>query len=406
MYRYSLYLLLLLSLSCGRGDDQLDCPGQGDRAVDVLSGPSSILFNSEIWAFLSNEYGGRGELIRVTGYPFFLNWEGGCQDEYAVNLINFQYDFTSLTTYWKYPVGESVRLRPDLLSFFDDFSPIAPPRVTITNVPDFRDLELTAQLHFGSQFDANTRTLQIDISLEDRWRGGRYAYLTLWDEAAGEHRAILIDLQEGGQYDYLIQSLGMSWQQISVAEEVNYIGVQEVIDPTSGEWVFVGEQLVDNGTAEFLVLAESRPYLISIFSDGLMASHRWAQNYYPELPELVDFPKSPILKHDYVGEKFTLTTTDPIYLSVVTEELEISGNKRILRGVIPAGQHTLRTPDLPPSFRERYPQVDLPLNISDNGYEISFWHYPGAATAADYWRLLELDGLDKELYYYERIVVN
>ncbi len=405
MYRYSLYLLLLFSLSCARSDDQLDCPGQGDRGVDVLSGPSSIIFNAEIWAFLSNEYGGRGELIRVTGYPFFLNWEDGCQDEYAVNLINFQYDFTSLTTYWKYSAGESARLRPDLPSLFYDFSPIAPPTVTITNFPDFRDLELTAQLHFESQFDANSRTLQINISLEDRWRGGRYAYLTLWDEVAGEHRAILIDLQEGGQYDYLIQSIGMSWQQVSVAEEVHYVGIQEVIDPTSGEWVFMGEQLVHNGTAEFLLLSESRPYLVSIYSDGQLASHRWAQDYYPELPDHVDFPSSPILEHDYIAEKFTLTTTDPIYLSVVTKELDITGNQRILRGVIPAGQYTLRTPDLPPSFRASYPQVDLPLNLSENGYEIAFWHFPAATSEADYWRLLELEGLDKELYYFERIAV-
>ena len=165
MYRYSLYLLLLFSLSCARSDDQLDCLGQGDRGVDVLSGPSSIFSWGGVWTFLSNEYGGRGETTFMSSYPFFLNWKDGCQDEYAVNLIHYDYPFIYLYTYWKFSAGESVRLRPALPNLWNDFSPIAPPTVTITNIPDFRDLALTAPLRFESTFDANLRTLQINISL-------------------------------------------------------------------------------------------------------------------------------------------------------------------------------------------------------------------------------------------------
>lgn len=405
LIKYSTWLVLFLLLSCEKSELRQDCPDQGDRAIDVLAGPNSIVFGGEIWAFLSNEYGGRGEVIHITGFPFFLNWEGGCQDEYAVNLIEFQYNQTFLTTFWKFPVGEAVQLRPILPQPNLRLSYIAPPPITINNLPNFSDVELVPPLGFGSAYDASSRSLSIEIPIEDRWRGGRYAYLRLWDEDTKQHRAILIDLQEGGAYDYLVQSIGMSWQSISTADDVHFISVREVVDPSSGEWVLMGEQVLSDGTAELLLLEDSRPYLVSINSDAQLPSFRRTQDYYPELPAFVDFPPSPIIDHDYEVDQFSLTTTDPINLSVIAEQPTGVNHQRIIRGIIPAGQHTLRSPDLPPAFRERHPDVDLPLNLSDYGYRILLWHFPAAATAADYWRADEWNGLDTELFHYERIVV-
>ncbi len=414
MNRASLLSLLFFTFSlfaCSKQETALDCPGQGDRVVDVLSGPSSALMAGKVWAFLSNEYGGRGETVEISRYPFFLNWPLGCQDEYSVSIVKhfaksvLANAYTSLDTYGKFPVGGSIELEPALFEALIPTTRIESQTVVINNMPDYSGLEFFPRVSFDPQYDASTKTLRLDIPNYSTFLGKRHAYLAFWDREASERRAVLIDLSLGGsEYDYLTQSHLMEWQRIAVEGDIKDVRVQEVIDQSQGDMVFMGSETVSNKEVRFLLRADSRPYLIHIATSLVGTSHIRNQAYYPSLPELVQLPGSPLSRIDYDRKGFSLTCTAPIYLYLSSSNQPYTDrDQQTFQSMIGPGEQRLRPPELPPFLQQQDPDIYLPANLFEDGFMYEFWHYPAAETANDYWRMDELDQFALQNYYYERL---
>lgn len=405
----TLIIATFLILNCSADQEKLDCSGQGDRLVDVIAGPSITDPSSEQWAFLSNEYGGKGEAIQVSRYPFFLNWLEGCQDEYTVNIIHqgIATEFTRLNSYWKFPTNEAINLLPGFRRPRGSNEAFAERNFTIQNVPSHMSLKLMPDLPGQTSFDATTNTLYIDIPNLSSWSRGNLFYLTLWDETAAQFRGLRMDLSDGpDSYDFTVAQ-PMKWHEMSTdEEEVNLVFLREVLDAEEGTVVRLGSDFVDDNRVRFLVPEQADSYLIEIVSSNSGISGDWSQEYFTTLPSHLSFPTLPIGDHDFSTTGLSVEVFEPLYLSAtVSTQNDPFYRARAVHGLLPAGEHSLRSPDFPAAFREAHQYATLPTLSAETGYDLDVWYFPGAKTVDDYWKFEELSWLDRQIYYhYEETV--
>lgn len=420
-----LFLFILIVGSCQRTDDGLDCPDQADRTLDVLSGPLLPARGTADWAYLGNQYGGRGEALAVTGYPFFLNWLAGCEEDVSVNISGYRTEILQfpgnavvsarharLHSFHGLSTGETVNLAP--LVGRRDFPrhplPIWESRtIVIENVPP-----LTLALTIPKSVSGNVNimdhvpgTLRLEV---DAWfaRLG-YFYLALAEQGADEFYAVKIDpLAEQSVYDYPTDRIPVDYHRLFFGPEVTYAGLYEITDEDTRPLSLFTHGL-HNEWKEFLAPRSDASYLLYLSNHGDTISSSSAQ-LYNDVPTTVDasrLNKNPLLSLEQVGDFLELELQAEGYIRVSTDLGEYPGQDgvRQLEGPLSAGKHRLRLHDLPDAFRLAHPGVELPKDVFERNYQFSFWQYPVVPTAAAYWQLGELSLVDRHLftYYHQKV---
>ena len=152
---YNLFFLVFLTAFSCEKENALECPGQEDRAIDVITGPN---LGIQTVAYLTNEYGGLRDVQDVSTYPLFLNWLGGCQEQYTVNLLKRSYfvfpggpayERFSLFSYFGVSYGEAANLDIEMPN--EDNATIATESfiLTISEVPSVEEIVILPSMSFS-----------------------------------------------------------------------------------------------------------------------------------------------------------------------------------------------------------------------------------------------------------------
>lgn len=419
--------LIVLLWSCHQSDEQpLDCPDQSDRGLDVLSGPGLFSFEGERFMFLSNEYGGRGKVEEGVGaYPVFLNWEGGCQEEYTVNLLHYSPaeviplgwnsvpapERAHMISVYGLPAGESVMM--DFSQQFTDRAPSLPDLVdtiVISGIPSGAPLRCTA-LSTADFFTDRTNN-SVSLIFPETWYYRRFLYVAYQEAVTNNYRAVLIDRSNNRQhYDMTTDGEAAVLQQIHLGAEIRSIIVTSILDMDSQATISTRIQDAHNGSTYVLLPQQSEGYFINTHSDhGNFALSR--SDFYDEILTDIQVDDSwaiPLTKLRWIDRDVRFTLERSAYVNLVSRNTDPVGTatfgSRTLRVALLAGDHRLRMPDFPPQFKNRYPEVDLPFDIFKHGYRLEVLHFPAATRSESYYQSAELSWLDRKRYQYYTLTV-
>ncbi len=398
---------LLLLWSCNRSDDQLDCPGQSDRAVDVIGGPLFPSYGGETTrAFLSNEYGGRGEIQEVVGYPMHLNWFDGCQDEYTVNILSHypaRWDglvwpsqipeYAGIHSYFGVKNGDGFNLGdgpPSGLSF--DLWEVPSRSLEITGIPAWDELIVlpnSRDFDLDELYPTGQGTLHAD--LQSTTLSSRTVYIIFKLAGTLEYRGIRLNYDDPSwDYDFATAAIPFAQHQIEIDEGIDRMTVFQFSDDELNEYFSLGGSRQGERTLSVLLPPEEGPFTIGCSSSEAGVSRRTSKML-PELPLSVDLSihgADPILDISWTEDFLNLEMELPGYCNLWSGTWH--GNEpyivsvRRMEGPLNSGQNSIRIPDLPPPFRQQFPAVQWLPDMLDYGFKITFWHYPAIQLTEDY----------------------
>ena len=417
-------LSILVLLACGRDDDELACVGQGNRVVDVIAGNALSFTADEHTAFLSNEYGGRGERKQVTGYPMFLNWLDGCQDLYTVNILSHipeQIDpealplvlpeHAQLRSHFAVPEGQSVDLNFLWGSVLFELWRFPARSLQITGIPAWDELiTIPKKSSLEEAYPTGEGTLSTELGTN--FAGGSTLYLIFKLAGTTEYRGIrLQDDDQSASFDFATDAVPVELRQIELGEDVDQVRISRVVDSDEIDQLYLGARWADEGVASFLVPPGDGPYIVHCRSSSLGVERFSAQL-------LADFPTyigpsfhepDPLGEmswtEDFLKVDLNLDGYFKISASTSYDEEPFKPATRSLEGPLSSGEHTIRIPAMPPDFLEDYPALEWVPNLFDYGYTIQFWNIPATSSLADY-RNLDIYGYpERNLYHYYKYKV-
>ena len=421
----SLLIVLALCLACNNDDEALDCPNQSDRTVDVLAGPLIGGAYQEHWVYLSNEYGGRGVTEEVSAYPVFMDWLGGCQDEYTANLLTFQHEYgivgfpsgnsvffpeqKSLLSFWGLPAGQAVNLQQELLQLDNVSHNWSGGTIIIEQVPTHKSATTVPYVGLEKTYDAATTTYQIEVPSREEMQK-RFIYLAFRMENE-DYQGILIDL--AGPYaihDFAEEAVPMVQHQMDTGESIDWVRVSEIVDAEQGHIVDFGtrSRVQTDGRPSFLLPQSGRSFLIQDASIPSADVEHYRQVRYEELPAVIAAPTSLVEEANFTDRYLSVKTTGHLFLTVTTNNFRpiwsIDMNPdRAMYGPLQAGQHRIRIPEVTPVFSEKYPDITFPTTVFQEGFSLDFWHFPALEAKEDYLHLEEASWLAQQQYFHYRV---
>lgn len=422
----SLLVILALCLACNNDDEALDCPNQSDRTVDVLAGPLIGGAFQQDWAYLSNEFGGRGLTEEVTSYPLFLDWFAGCQDLYTVNRLSYQQarvvlnipsgisvlipEAKSLLSFWGIPAGQAINLLEELLPIENPLHNWPGGTITIEQVPAHEDFIRMPHVSLQKHYDPATETLIVEIPAAEQ-QPHRFIYLAFRLEGSDEYQGVLIDLaSEQASHSFLEEAVPMTWHQMDTGEAIDWVRISEIVDAEQGHIVGFGTQsrVQTDGRPSFLLPQSGRSFLIQDASIPSADVEHYRQERYEELPAVIAAPISLVEEANFTDRYLSVKTTDHLFLAVTTNNFEpafvsLRAPDRGMYGPLQAGQHRIRIPEVTPIFSEKYPDITFPTTVFQEGFSLDFWHYPALETKEDYFHLEEASWLAQQQYLHYRV---
>lgn len=423
-----LIILILLTLSCNRDDDQLDCPDQSDRTADVLAGPVFPARGFEDWAFLGNQYGGRGDAVLVTGYPFFLNWLDGCEEDMSVNIVGYRPEtimfpdnqvgtppHTEMHSYLGFKTGETLNLNSGVGTWtFPEESVTENRTIVLQNVPTWDQVSLLPHTSANADIDGSVHG-ELSIELSPWYASLGDIYVVIKELGSSDFYAIKVDaVTEPFTYDFAANKVPVDYHEMTLGPTINWLGVYEVIDDGEKRPLQLMRLTTGSESVGFFVPETSAPHIVT-FASKEENVDRFSSMLMQSLPTHIDqsdHGEVPVKSLGWEGNFIELDLSVSGYIDLYSGSNNLGivfPNRRGIRhvkGPLSAGNHRVRQLDLPPAFRTAHPELDLPTDLFEDGYDLRFWHYPAASTPAAYWNFGTLSTLDRHLYSFYRIRVN
>lgn len=422
--RNSLYsILFLLSLlafmSCDK-ENALECPGQGDRAIDIIAGPG---FGVIAMAYLTNPYGGLRDERYVSTYPLFMNWLDGCQETYTVNLLSKRryiipvvgqgpsYGETySLASFFNIGYGKAIDLTQQLPDGNYSSVQTAAFSITITGIPPVEEVILLPAGDFSStsNVSAQTRKLNFPESTVNENRPWRYIGVRL--PGSSELRAICIDRRDDQSRTIPFSEFSevLTEEEIVLAgEEAKTFEAEVVLDIVEQKVVELGQQAVNEQKIKTWMPTVFEGVLLAFSSSSFLSESWKQQEYYEELPNEVFLKVDAIEAVTVDGTTASVELNLPGYLRLADSDylpLFFSGYQRSLEGLLEAGKTRLRIPKVSDKFIASYPQAASLENVWEKrGFWATHYHYPAAQSLDQHKRLTELSWLDRQRYQWSSV---
>ncbi|MGH1436010.1 MAG: hypothetical protein ACRBG0_16300 [Lewinella sp.] len=414
---YNLFFLVFLTAFSCEKENALECPGQEDRAIDVITGPN---LGIQTVAYLTNEYGGLRDVQDVSTYPLFLNWLGGCQEQYTVNLLKRSYfvfpggpayERFSLFSYFGVSYGEAVNLDIEMPN--EDNATIATESfiLTISEVPSVEEIVILPSMSFSSSSDPGEQTLNINLSESGTNENQPWRYVGLRLAGSSALVAVCINMMENqnrtinfSEFDQVLTE-----QEVSLSgEEVKFAEVKVVLDITEEKMVELGVQTLNEQKISTWMPTDSEGVLLEFYGPYSNSKSWKKQAYYEELPAEVSLQPDMIasIEIDYDFVNVQLNKSGYVHFSKPTFPIGVTDIERSLKGLVPAGKSRVRIPKVADEFVEQFPEAASLDSIWEvRGFEATLYHYPAAQSLDQYKRLSELSWLGRQQYQWYRMEV-
>jgi len=417
LYNILFLFSLLVFISCEK-ENALECPGQDDRAIDIIAGPS---LGGSTMAYLTNPYGGLRDERYVSTYPIFMNWLDGCQETYTVNLLSKRSytipspivgqgvsyeEIYSLASFFNIGHIESIDLTQQLPDGNYSSVQTAAFSITITDIPSVEEVIVLPDGSFTSSSNvaAQTRKLNFPESVINEKRPWRYVGVRL--PGSSELRAICIDRRNDQSRTIPFSDFNevLTEEEIVLTgEEANTFEAKVVLDIAEQKVVELGQQVVDEQKIKTWIPTVSEGVILRFSSSSFQSAESWRQQeYYEELPNEVFLEINAIEAVTIDGTTASVELNLPGYLHLANSNyplLIISGYFRSLEGLLEAGKTRLRIPKVSDKFIASYPQAATLDDVWERrGFWATHYHYPAAQSLDQYKRLTELSWLDRQRY--------
>lgn len=394
------FLGFVLLCNCSREEGVGDCPEPGPKAFDVVSGPFLLsgVFGGQSWAFISDRLGASADARVVAAYPFFLDYEGECQEEYTLNVIERVVNLTPstiddegirLTSYLNVKAKQAIDLLPEVTA--PRFPYFAWPQrtISINNIPaGYTWTIIPEPSYIPMEVDQANAEIRLDIVQNNSTF--QYHYLT-GTPAVGEGptKALLIDLVGGPvSYDFATEAQSMHYESVVVEGEAESAWIGEVIDQELGNIAILGWDTIVDGKALLPVVNRDAPHLLTLSTRNDSIVNNYQRKIYDQFPLNVVAPVEPIQDLVWTESDLWLRLNRSGHLMVRAGPKSIfePSNYRRIIGVLPAGQHRIPLTHTPANYRAENPNVHFPTDIYKEGFEITFWSFPELSETSDYWQ--------------------
>lgn len=419
--RNSNYLLFLLAfltfISCEK-ENALECPGQGDRAIDIIAGPN---LGGTTMAYLTNPYGGLRDERYVSTYPIFMNWLDGCQETYTVNLLSKRSytipnpivgqgssyeEVFSLASFFNIGHSEAIDLTQQLPD--GNYSSVQKVAfsITITGIPSVEEVIVLPAGNFSSTSNPSAQTRKLNfpestVNVNSPWR-----YIGIRLPGSSELRAICIDRRDDQSRTIPFSDFNevLTEEEIVITgEEANIFEAKVVLDLAEQKVVELGQQVVDEQKIKTWIPTVSEGVILRFSSSSFQSAESWRQQeYYEELPGEVFLEVNAIEAVTVDGTIASIELNQPGYLRLANSNyplLIFSGFFRSLEGLLEAGKTRITIPKVADKFIASYPKAATLDDVWEKrGFIATHYHYPAAQSLDQYKRLTELSWLDRQRY--------
>ncbi|WP_367391003.1 hypothetical protein [Lewinella sp. LCG006] len=415
--RNSNYLLFLLAfltfISCEK-ENALECPGQGDRAIDIIAGPN---LGGTTMAYLTNPYGGLRDERYVSTYPIFMNWLDGCQETYTVNLLRklgqtiavgsgFSYAETYfLRSYFNVEHGKAIDLIQEL--HYEDYSSVqkAAFSLTITGIPFVQEVILlpSESFTYSSDVGAQTKTINFPESVVNEY--SPWSYIGVRLPGSSELRAICINrLNDQSRTIHFSEFNEVLREEevVLAGEEAKVFMAKVVLDIAEQKTVKLGEHVINEQKIKIWMPTVFEGILLAFSSSSLLSESWGMQEYYEDLPTEVSLGVNTIDAATIDGTTASVELNLPGYVRLTNSDYPLmvtSAFQRSLAGLLEAGKTHISIPKVAGEFTACYPEAAYLENVwEEGGFRVTHHHYPAAQSLDQYKRLAELSWLDRQRY--------